>query len=201
MEIMNVMENRSKPNQLKEISQQKSQIVDLAEKGVTSSHLFSPAEAALMFGIPGRVLKESAVSITPRRQGVEVAVGSNPDQHLDNITDWLRDNRAESQELLEEGYKLLFLAGQASGIPSVNFKQIIESEGPRMKVLESIVPEIKDLKEHLNQGGRVQDLIREDKDYWGGLVHACYQNLSRHQQEGLKSKGMSPENMFQTSGG
>ncbi len=193
------MSQEHQTNQLSQAAENKKRIVKLVDSGLTISKEYSFSETALMFGIPANVLEKSAVSLTPRSEGVEVTFGPDTNRHLDNLADWLKENRVESQELLEESYRFLFLAGQAAGIPSVNFKEIIKAEGPRMEVLESIVPEIKGLKEHLNQGGRIQDIIREDNDYWGGLVYACYQNLSCPRQEELKSKGMSPEYMFQSS--
>ncbi len=186
-------------NRLSQIAENKNRVVKLAENGATISKNYSASEAALMFGIPGRVLEKSAVSIIPRRRGVEVTIGPDSNRHLDNITDWLKENRSESQRLMKERYTFLFLAIQSSVSPSVDFKNYIDSMGLRMDVLEKVFPEIEELSGHLEQGGRVQDLIREDKDYWGGFVHACYQALSSNQQEELKNQGMSPEYLFQTS--
>jgi hypothetical protein len=187
-------------NKLSEAAELKKMLTKRADFGITTSEEMSPSQAALMFGVSGRVFGESAITVVPRGDQVEVTIGPDKGRHLDNLAGWLKENRAGGPRLMKEGYELLFSAGQASVNPSVNFGKIIESKGnKKIEILERIVPEIGEIKRHLEQGGKVQDLIREDKDYWGGLVYACYQNLQRRDQGELKSKGMIPKNMFQTS--
>lgn len=187
-------------NQLSQAAELKKLLTKRADFGITTSEKMSASQAALMLGISGRVFEKTAITVVPRSEGVEITIGPDKERHLDNLTGWLKEGRGESQKLLTEGYKLLFLAGQASVNPPVDFNQVIESKGKKkIEILERIVPEIGQIKTHLDQGGRIQDLIREEQQRFDGAVYGCFESLSPGVQESLKKEGFSPENMFQSS--
>lgn len=186
------------PNLLQKATEDKKQLINSAAGGITSSMMVSRSEAALGFGVPSDVLKSSAVTLTPRGEQVEVTFGRDPEQHLNNLVGWWKEERREKQSLLKESFDFLFLAGQASVNPSVDFERIMEAISPKMRILEAVVPEIEEIRLHLEQGGEIQDLTREDKAHWRGIARSVFNTLSPSLREDLKRQGRHPDNMFQT---
>ncbi len=179
-------------------AEKKQNQVGLAERGVTSKVDIPTSVAALMVAVPSRVLDHSAITITPKEIGkVELVVGPDHEKHLDNLCQWIEGDKKELKGLLKDGYEFLFLAAQASVNSNVNFQQQLEAQRAKVAVLERVIPGIKELRQDLESGRKIQDLIPEERVGMSAQLHALFQHLDHSVQESLKSQGKHPDNAIQ----
>ena len=154
--------------------------------------------AALMVAVPARVLEDSSITITPIDMGkVELTVGPDHEKHLNNLSQWIKGDKKELKALLKDGYQFLFLAAQASVNSSVDFSRQLEAQQAEVIVLERIIPGIKELRQDLESGRKIQELIPEERVEMSAQLHVLFQHLDKSIQESLISQGKHPDNAIQ----
>jgi hypothetical protein len=182
---------------LKEVIEKKQRLIKLVEHKATPSIVVAPEEAALMWAIPRKILQESGITVMPaKKEQVKIVVGSNHEQHLENLGEWLCRGDKSRQDLRKKGYKLLFLLGQASHNQLEGIADIIEARYPELEVMEMVVPGMKELKDHLAAGGY---LTREDMREICAQARGIFNSLGHDCQEDLKKGGFDPDNIMQAS--
>ncbi len=185
-------------NSLQEVSRLKQEKVRLAEHGVTSSFSVPKEVGALMLAMPSKLLEKSGLSVAPVEKGqVRVVLGPDCEKHWQSIADWREMGEKRKQRLMRNGYDFLFLVAQASVNPEVDLKRIIQTKQKKIESLEKSVPGVKQLKEYVEEGGLIQNLISEDRVKMGEQLHILFESLDPWIQQDLISKGKHPENVFQ----
>jgi hypothetical protein len=128
---------------------------------------------------------------------VELTVGPDHEKHLDNLCQWIEGDKKELKGLLKDGYQLLFLAAQASVNSNVDFQQQLEAQRAEVAVLERVIPGIKEMRQDLEEGRKIQELIPEERVEISARLHALFQHLDKSVQESLISQGKHPDNAIQ----
>lgn len=176
-------------------AEQKRRWTQLAEQGVSSEKRIPKQIGAIMFGVPQEILEKSGISVVPVDQDqLSVTFGPDCEKHYQNLGNWGEFDKKTKNRLLRQGYDFLFLVGQASVNPEVDFKQFIEDQ--KGKLLERVVPGIKQWREHVAQGGLIQNITPEDQGQLQGQLSVLFRSFDHSTQQELKSQGKHPENLF-----
>lgn len=192
---------RTSENRLRRVMDEKKKLVDGAKGGGTGVWRAEASDIALGFGIETDSLRGNLVTISvPERSEVgKVVMGPDVGVHLDAVAEMVESDVERRQEVLEKGCQfLLQTCGRASdsSVP----RRISGRRRLDFKLLERIVPGVGRLESLLEEGKKTQLMTGADQAYLHGVAQDVWSQLDRHRQEFLKSRGMAPENAFETAG-